>query len=116
MIFPGFMLAKIAMHAKINYTQNKPFGIIHYGGRTMATLNISMPDEMREFIEARVNSGVYQSASDYLRDLIRHDRDKIDQMLMEGIESGESTPLNMATLRAKAQSFIKLEQGSKQDP
>ena len=44
----------------------------------MSTLNVSMPDEMRAFIEARISTGEYQSASDYLRDLIRHDREEAD--------------------------------------
>jgi putative addiction module CopG family antidote len=45
----------------------------------MATLNVSMPDELRAFIEARVNTGEYQSASDYLRDLIRHNPEAADR-------------------------------------
>jgi len=65
----------------------------------MATLNVSMPDELRAFIEARVNTGEYQSASDYLRDLIRHDHDEMDRLLMEGIESGQATPLDMPALQ-----------------
>ena len=69
----------------------------------MATLNISMPDELRAFIEARVKTGEYQSASDYLRDLIRHDREKTEQLLLQGLESGPSQPLNMHTLHEKAQ-------------
>jgi Arc/MetJ-type ribon-helix-helix transcriptional regulator len=42
------------------------------GDNNMATLNISIPDAMRIVIETRVLMGEYQSASDYLRDLIRH--------------------------------------------
>ena len=72
----------------------------------MATLNISMPDEMRAFIEIRVSMGEYQSASDYLRDLIRHDHEETEQRLMEGINSGTSKPLNMAALKKKAQSLL----------
>ena len=64
-----------------------------------ATLNISMPDEMRAFIEARVSTGEYQSASDYLRDLIRHDREETERLLVEGLESGTTWPLDMAALR-----------------
>jgi antitoxin ParD1/3/4 len=74
----------------------------------MATLNISMPDKMREFVESRVKMGEYQSASDYLRDLIRQDKEAIDRLLVEGIESGESKPLDMGMLKEKAQ--IKLNQ------
>ena len=72
----------------------------------MATLNISMPDEMRAFIETRISMGEYQSASDYLRDLIRHDREETEQLLMDGINSGTSRPLDMSVLRKKAQSLL----------
>ena len=75
----------------------------------MATLNISMPDEMRAFIESRVNTGEYQSASDYLRDLIRHDREETERLLVEGLESGTARSLDMATLRKKAQALLKQE-------
>lgn len=75
----------------------------------MATLNISMPDEMRTFIEARVRTGEYQSASDYLRDLIRHDREETERLLVEGLESGTVRSLDMANLRKKAQDLLKQE-------
>ena len=75
----------------------------------MATLNISMPNEMRAFIEARVNTGEYQSASDYLRDLIRHDREKTELLLVEGLESGTARPLDMAALRKRAQALLEQE-------
>jgi antitoxin ParD1/3/4 len=77
----------------------------------MATLNISMPDEMRAFIEARVKTGDYQSASDYLRDLIRHDHEEMNRLLMEGIESGKATPLDMSALQKKAAALLHKEQG-----
>ncbi len=73
----------------------------------MATLNISMPDEMRAFIEARVSTGQYQSASDYLRDLIRHDREETELLLVEGLESGAARPLDMATLKKRGQAQLK---------
>ena len=75
----------------------------------MATLNISMPDELRAFIETRVKTGEYQSASDYLRDLIRHDREATEQLLLEGIESGESRRLDMATLQKRAEALFEEE-------
>lgn len=77
----------------------------------MATLNISMPDELRSFIESRVNMGEYQSASDYLRDLIRHDREKMEQLLIEGIDSGPSRPLNMSALQKRAESLLNVKSG-----
>ncbi len=77
----------------------------------MATLNVSMPDELRAFIESRVRTGEYQSASDYLRDLIRHDHEKIDRLLLEGVNSGDSLPLDMKSIKKKANSLLKKEQG-----
>ena len=77
----------------------------------MATLNVSMPDELRAFIESRVNTGEYQSASDYLRDLIRHDHEEIDRLLMEGLESGKAAPVDMSALQKKARALLEKEQG-----
>ena len=77
----------------------------------MATLNISMPDELRAYIEARVNTGEYQSASDYLRDLIRHDREETERLLVEGLDSGPTRPLNMASLLKTAEAVLKRTTG-----
>ncbi len=77
----------------------------------MATLNISMPDEMRAFIDTRVSMGEYQSASDYLRDLIRHDHEATEQLLLEGLESGTAKPLDMSALKKRAQSLLKSQKG-----
>jgi len=59
----------------------------------MATLNISMTDRMREWIDTQVKVGEYANASDYIRDLIRHDvreRDRINIALSAGEKSGQS--------------------------
>jgi len=61
---------------------------------TMATLNISIPDEMRHWIDAQVTSGHFANASDYIRDLIRHnqsEKEAIRMALIEGEMSGESS-------------------------
>jgi antitoxin ParD1/3/4 len=39
----------------------------------MATLNVSLPDQLKFWIISKVEEGKYSSASDYLRDLIRED-------------------------------------------
>lgn len=39
----------------------------------MATMNISLPDKMKEWVESRAATGTYSNASDYVRDLIRKD-------------------------------------------
>ncbi len=77
----------------------------------MATLNISMPDELRSFIESRVSTGEYQSAIDYLRDLIRHDREETERLLTEGLDSGPSRPLSMKGLQKKAETLLNTMSG-----
>ena len=44
----------------------------------MATMNVSLPDAMREFVQQRIDSGRYSSVSDYVRDLIRRDQTMIE--------------------------------------
>lgn len=59
----------------------------------MSTLNISIPEAMREWIDSQVASGEYANASDYMRDLIRHDqreREALRLALIEGEQSGIS--------------------------
>ena len=60
----------------------------------MATLNISLPDAMREWIDAQVRVGEHANASDYIRALIRHDqrqREALRLALIEAEQSGVST-------------------------
>jgi antitoxin ParD1/3/4 len=46
----------------------------------MATMNISLPDQMKQWVEEQVATGRYANASDYVRDLVRR-----DQLRAEGI-------------------------------
>ena len=60
----------------------------------MATLNISIPNEMRQWIDQQIASGHFANASDYIRDLIRHnqsEKEAIRMALVEGEMSGESS-------------------------
>jgi antitoxin ParD1/3/4 len=60
----------------------------------MATMNVSLPDPMKDWVEAQAKTGRYSNASDYVRDLIRRDQvraDKIAEMqrfVDDGIRSG----------------------------
>lgn len=73
----------------------------------MATMNVSLPDKMREWVDRQTESGRYGNASDYVRDLIRRDQDraaKIAHMQIlvdEGIASGPSN-MTFAEIRAEA--------------
>ena len=64
----------------------------------MQTMNISLPDQLKEFVDGQVDSGRYSSVSEYIRDLIREDekrkaQHKLEAMLMEGIRSGKPTAM-----------------------
>lgn len=46
----------------------------------MASMNISLPDAMKDWVETQTNSGRYDNASEYVRDLIRHDQDRASKI------------------------------------
>lgn len=62
----------------------------------MATMNVSLPDPMKDWVEAQASSGRYSNASDYVRDLIRRDQERcgkiahMQMLVTEGLESGIS--------------------------
>lgn len=61
----------------------------------MATLNISLPDQLREWVSSQIESGRYSSASDYLRDLIRNDlraQQQESQWLTNHLQARMATP------------------------
>ena len=59
-------------------------------GEAMATLNISIPAAMRKWIDEQVGSGEYANASDYMRDLIRHDQRQRESLVLDLIEGERS--------------------------
>ena len=71
-------------------------------GAAMATMNISLADPLKEFVDEEVREGGYSSTSDYMRDLIRQrQREKaaafLRQLIAEGMASGVSEPVTKDT-------------------
>ncbi|OGT73098.1 MAG: addiction module antitoxin [Gammaproteobacteria bacterium RIFCSPLOWO2_02_FULL_56_15] len=62
----------------------------------MATMNVSIPDQMREWVESQIASGVYSNASDYIRDLIRRDQEYKDkrEVLIRALETGKKSGIS----------------------
>ena len=62
----------------------------------MATMNVSLPDPMKHWVEQQAETGRFSNASDYVRDLIRRDQERADKqrelqrLITEGIDSGVS--------------------------
>ncbi|WP_305046397.1 type II toxin-antitoxin system ParD family antitoxin [Geoalkalibacter sp.] len=77
----------------------------------MATMNISLPDRMKNWVEECVKSGRYANASDYVRDLIRQDHMKLEQLrqaLIEGENSGPSARMDIEAFIAKKKGSLAL--------
>ena len=79
----------------------------------MTTLNISLPDSMRTFIDEQIAQGGYSTASEYIRDLIRQAQkqaaqEKLDSMLIEGLASGESIEVTDEWWQEKQERLTKL--------
>ena len=55
----------------------------------MSTMNVSLPDELRSFVEEQVGEGRYGSSSEYVRSLIRRDQDRqhLRKLLLDGAGS-----------------------------
>lgn len=64
----------------------------------MKSMNISLPDSMRTYIESQIVSGIYSSTSEYFRQLVRADQkpqanERLEALPLEGLESGTATPM-----------------------
>ena len=58
----------------------------------MSTMNISLPESMKEFVDHQVSASGYGTSSEYVRDLIRRDQDrvKLRTLLLEGAQSAQT--------------------------
>jgi antitoxin ParD1/3/4 len=58
-------------------------------------MNISLPDDLKAFVDAQVAEHAYGSSSEYLRELIRKQRDveKLRGLLLDGLNSGPPIPM-----------------------
>lgn len=67
----------------------------------MATMNVSLPDRMKAWVEAQVEGGQYGNASDYVRDLIRRDQQERSQIkaLQEAITKGLKSGISDRTMQ-----------------
>ena len=69
----------------------------------MTTLNISLPDPLRTYVEERVNSGEFGTPSDFIRNLIRQEREqrrsRLEAELLDAIETKDViiTPEELST-------------------
>ena len=75
----------------------------------MQSMNISLPDPLKQFVDGQVAQGRYSSASEYVRELIRADEKRkaevqLETKLLEGLNSTESElkPADWKAIRKEA--------------
>jgi len=61
---------------------------------SMTSLNISLPQPLKNYVEERVGAGGYSTPSEYIRALVREDQkrtaeEELEGLLLAGIKSGE---------------------------
>jgi antitoxin ParD1/3/4 len=88
----------------------------------MATMTISLPDPMKDWIEAQIKQGDYASSSDYVRDLIRKDRERrtvpeltIDDLrrIVDEARAGGDTTESVGEIFEAAKARVKARGGSR---
>jgi antitoxin ParD1/3/4 len=62
----------------------------------MGTMNISLPDSLRSFVDEQVSERGYSTSSEYVRELIRKDQERIRlrALLLAGAASPPTSPVD----------------------
>jgi len=81
------------------------------GGMSMTSLNISLPQPLKNFVEERVKEGGYSTPSEYVRELLREDQkrraeEKLEALLLEGLNSGKPIDVTPEYWEKKRQQLI----------
>lgn len=83
----------------------------------MESMNISLPEALKDYVDGQIASGRYSSASEYVRELIRDDekrkaQDHLESLLLEGLK-GEKRVFDreaLETLRREAIAMVEARQ------
>ncbi len=73
----------------------------------MTTMNISIPDPMKDWVQTQIDTGKYAGNSDYIRDLIRKDQARHQQIqamqeaITKGLESGVAQDFDVETFKQR---------------
>lgn len=73
----------------------------------MGTMNISLPDPMKNWVKDQAKTGRYANSSDYVRDLIRRDRARLEAIaelqaaIDAGLSSGPAKPLDREAFKSR---------------
>lgn len=73
----------------------------------MASMNVSLPGPMKDWVETRLEDGRFSNTSDYVRHLIRRDQEReeaiaaLQQAVDEGLASGPPRPFDLSGFKAR---------------
>jgi antitoxin ParD1/3/4 len=83
----------------------------------VVTMNVSLPQPLKQYVDGRVSSGIYGSASEFVREAIREklDRDRDRQeargaltaKLVDGLDSGTPVPFKNGHFQKKKAALIR---------
>jgi len=84
----------------------------------MQTMNISLPEPLKDFVDRQIAAGRYSSASEYVRELIRNDEkrkaeEQLATLLREGLQSEETTLTDDDWKAIRAEALARVKQAAK---
>jgi antitoxin ParD1/3/4 len=67
--------------------------------KPMTSLNISLPETLKKYVEQQTEQGGYSTPSEYVRQLLREDQkrraeEKLENLLLAGLKSGKGVEVN----------------------
>jgi antitoxin ParD1/3/4 len=68
----------------------------------MSTMNISLPQNLKSFVDKQVSRRGYGTSSEYVRELIRHDQDRLQLrgLLLDGAASVAAEPADLGYFKS----------------
>ena len=87
----------------------------------MSTMNISLPDSLKAFVDEQVSQRGYGTSSEYVRELIRRDQDRLQlrNLLLVGASSAPTAPVNetyFEGLRGRVRGAVKVTRKARRQP
>jgi antitoxin ParD1/3/4 len=78
----------------------------------MTSLNISLPQFLKDYVEEQVTGSGYSTPSEYVRELLREDqkrraREKLEALLLEGLNSGKPIEIAPEYWKKKRQQLVR---------
>jgi antitoxin ParD1/3/4 len=86
-------------------------------------MNISLTPHFEEWVKGKVESGLYNSASEVMRDALRllEERDQLRELrllelqreIQKGIDSGEAIPLDIVAIKERGRKRLTTQQAER---